>query len=253
MSSEIAKYNLEKDKKVLGKEWLSTYGSWFSDEENIQLFINAVKPTLPDKELDILYVASASGLLGERLINSLGKGKLTIVDVSQKHLDENRNPKTKKVCVDLLEMDLGKKFDLIIMRSSLDYFPSRLLQIKVLKIIKKHLKVGGLFINQPAYIPDIKERDLISKVYNTVDKIGVRFFQSTDMDSIYVEAGFGVPRKIGESKTMILTEKDHVERYELTSGDIETIRKILGENGKNIQITKDGYILKFEFPIFLAK
>jgi len=64
MLSKISEYNLDKDKNVLGKKWSSTYGGWFSDEENIQLFIDAIKPFLPDKELSILYVASASGHLG---------------------------------------------------------------------------------------------------------------------------------------------------------------------------------------------
>jgi len=181
MVSEISKFNLEKDGNVLGDKWLSVYGGYFSDEENIKMFINDVKPFLPNKKLNILYAASASGLLGERLIESLEQGNLTLVDISQKHLDENLNPKTKKVCIDLLEMNLGKKFDLIIMRSSLDYFPNKESQIKVLKVIKDHLKEGGIFINQPAYISDIHDRDLMSEAYNISDKIGKRFFQSTDL------------------------------------------------------------------------
>lgn len=95
MLTRIAKHNLSRDKNVLGKRWLSTYGSYFSDPDNIKSFIKATKTILPKKELDILYVASASGLLGERLIANLGRGNLTIVDISQKHLNENKNPKTK--------------------------------------------------------------------------------------------------------------------------------------------------------------
>src|SRR3989344_8069421 len=158
MSLEITRYNLEKDKNVLGKEWLSTYGGYFSDKENIELFINAVRPILPDKKLDILYVMSASGLLGEKLIETLGKGSLTIVDVSREHLDENKNPKTRKIHGDVLELDLEEMFDVVIMRSSMDYFSSKFLQVKLLEVIKKHLKPDGIFINQPAYIADVEER-----------------------------------------------------------------------------------------------
>jgi SAM-dependent methyltransferase len=195
MTSTISKYNLDKDKKVLGKKWFTTYSGWFSDEDNIQSFIKTVTPYLSQKSLDILYVASASGLLGERLLEYLKASKLTIVDMSQKHLNENKNRNTIKIKTDILGMNLKKKFDVILMRSSLDYFPSKSLQIKVLKIIKKHLKSDGIFINQPAYIPDIKERDIISSIYNQNKKIGKRLFQSTDIESIYQKAGFSCPQK----------------------------------------------------------
>ncbi len=255
MTTKIAQDNLVRDKNVQGKDWLLTYGNYFSDEENIQMFVEAVKPFLADRELDILYVGSASGLLGERLITSLGKGNLTLVDISQKHLDENTNPKTVKICDDLLEMNLGKKFDLIIMRSSLDYFPSKELQVQALKVIKKHLLPNGLFINQPAYIPVIEERDLISNIYNQTTKIGNRFFQSTDMKEIYLEAGFQEPQKIGEGKVMNLTEEDHIQRYELTDQEIKIIQNMIKEKGLSeyATVSDDGYNLKFEFPIFLTR
>jgi SAM-dependent methyltransferase len=253
MPSEITKHNLDRDKNVLGKKWLSTYGNWFSDKNNIQAFIDAVKPILPDYDLDILYVASASGLLGESLLKSLGKGSLTIVDISDKHLSENHNPKTKKFCIDLLEMNLGKKFDVIIMRSALDYFPSPELQIKVLKIIREHLKDGGIFVNQSAYISDLKQREVISLLYNSIDKIGKRLFQSVDMPLLYEQAGFSLPKKVGESKDMILTEQEHVERYKLDENDIMHARDTLGKyNGSNIKVTDRGYNLRFEFPIFVS-
>lgn len=139
------------------------------------------------------------------------------------------------------------------MRSSLDYFPSRALQIRVLKIIAKHLKPDGLFINQPAYVPDVKERDLVSKIYNSINKIGRRFFQSTDIGSIYLEAGLGKPKKIGISKVMHLTEQDHIKRYDLKSKEIKTIQKIIETGKHSAKVTKSGYTLKFQFPIFVSK
>lgn len=253
LPSKIVKYNLDKDKNVLGKNWLSTYDGYFSDAENIKLFIKAIKPYLPNKDLDILYVASASGLLGEKLIKNLGRGQLTIVDASSEHLSENKNPKTIKICADLLKMKLRKKFDLIIMRSSLDYFPSKKLQIKVLKIIKKHLKTDGLFVNQPAYIPDLYDRDVLSLAYNSSDKIGNRFFQSLDITDIYKRAGFITPQIIGKGKQMLLSDKDHIKRYRLNKNDIENIKTILKKAKLYAAVTKNGYKLKFEFPIFLSK
>jgi SAM-dependent methyltransferase len=253
MLSKISEYNLDKDKNVLGKKWSSTYGGWFSDEENIQLFIDAIKPFLPDKELSILYVASASGHLGEKLLTALGRGKLTIVDISQEHLDENKNPETMKIKGDLLEINLKKSFDLILMRSSLDYFPSKLMQIKVLKVIKNHLNPDGLFINQPAYIPDIKERDIISKSYNITGKMGKRLFQSEDLTSMYLEAELEIPKKIGEGKIMKISEQDHIQRYGINRNEIQLIQKLLKDAPDNAEVTKNGYYMKFEFSIFISR
>ena len=252
MLSQIAKDNLEKDEKVLGREWLKTYNNYFSDEENIQIFIKSVKPFLPNKELKILYVGSASGLLGEKLVDSLCKGELTLVDISQKHLDQNKNDKTRKICCDLLNMDLHEKFDLIIMRSSLDYFSSEKLQVTVLEIIKNHLEKDGLFINQPAYVSSLKDRDILSEIYNETEKIGNRYFQSADLDSIYRKAGLDKFKKIGAGKDLLLTEKEHIERYKIDKEDIDKIQKIIGKDSDSAQETEHGYILKFEFPIFLA-
>ncbi len=254
MATGIVQDNLNKDKNVLGKEWLATYGSYFSDEENIQIFVDAVKPHLPYKNLDILYLASASGLLGERLTENLdGNNSLTIVDVSQIHLDENKNPKTTKICVDWLEMNLHKQFDIIMLRSSLDYFPTRELQIKALTIVKNHLKPDGIFINQPAYIPTLEERDIISKAYNCTGKIGQRLFQSADIVDLYYEAGFDTPKRIGEGKLMKITEQDHIKRYQIGSDDIKAIQEILKFAKSSGFVTETGYELDFEFPIFISK
>ena len=250
---KITKYNLGRDKKVLGKEWFTTYGGWFSDEENAKRFTKAVKHYIQNKNPDILYVASASGWLGEKLLADLGGGTLTIVDISEKHLNENKNPNTKKIRADLLKLNLKKKFDVIMMRSSLDYFPSAPLQIKVLKIIKNHLKSNGIFVNQPAYIPNKRSRDIISAIYNSINKIGKRFFQSADLKEIYYKAGFKKPQKIGESKVMRITEKDHRGRYGLTSKEIKKIQERIGNSPSHARITKEGYMLTFEFPIFISK
>lgn len=252
MLSDVAKKNLSKDRNVLGKKWASTYGGWFSDPENISHFIDAALPHLPSHPLDVLYVASASGLLGEELIRQLGEGHLTLVDVSKKHLAENKNRHTKKVCADLLTVDLGRKYDLILMRSSLDYFPSADLQIDVLRNIKEHLKPKGLFVNQPAYIGVPSERAVMSQIYQETEKIGDRYFQSNDLKVLYRQAGFRSIKKIGDGKPMVLTEKDHIERYGVTKKEIEKIQEMIPKRARSMCVTKRGYKLTFQFPIFAA-
>ena len=252
MLSKIAKKNLLKDKQVLGKKWTTTYGGYFSDASNINQFIKTLLPYLPDKPLSILYAASASGLLGEALLHRLERGELTIVDISQTHLDENNNPHTTKICADLVTMDLAQKFDLILMRSSLDYFPSAALQVEILKNIKRHLVEHGLFVNQPAYIEDLHERDLMSQLYIQTEKIGDRFFQSTDLADLYLEAGFSTFTRIGEGEPLQLTQQDHIDRYGLNNKDIQFVLSMIPDHIHSMQKTADEYRLFFQFPIFLA-
>ena len=246
-------YNLKKDRNVQGKKWLRTYNNYFSDDENIRSFVQATLPYLPKKHLNILYVASASGVLGEALVKAHGNSSLTLVDISKKHLAENKNTHTKKICCDILDLSMKEQFDCIIMRSSLDYFSSRKVQVSVLKIIKKHLTKKGIFVNQPAYISNKNDRKKISKAYTDTEKIGNRLFQSSDLCEIYRDAGFLIYKHIGDAKKLVLTEKEHMKRYGIDHTDILHIQKILKGNSDSIMRTQQGYKLTFDFPIFLAQ
>ena len=252
MISAIAIDNLAKDGRVLGKKWFQTYGGWFSDYENMQIFTDSVTQTnlLPNRKLEILYVGSASGALGEELIRTLGQGHLTLVDISQKHLALNTNPFTTKLCMDVLEMDLRKKFDVVMMRSFLDYFPSAAEQIQVLRIVRNHMRHDGVFINQPAFIPDTNARSIISRAYCSIPNIGRRWFQSWDIDDLYAEAEFNPTLKYGSGKRMRITEQDHIDRYAITPSDVVAIQSIVKDAKPFAEITEKGYALTFEFPIF---
>lgn len=252
MISDVAKKNLKKDRRVLGGNWLSTYGGYFSDLGNIRHLIDTVMPFLPKRPLSILYVASASGLLGEKLLERLGMGTLTLVDVSIFHLHENKNPQTEKIQADLLTMELGRRFDLVLMRSSLDYFPSPDLQMSVLVKIRQHLLPGGFFINQPAFIEDTNERDIVSAIYTKTRKIGDRYFQSSDLGDLYQQVGFRRFEKIGEGVPLILTERDHMDRYRISSWTIRRIQRMIPVGARSMRVTPSGYELTFRFPIFLA-
>lgn len=252
MLSSVAKKNLKKDRRVLGENWHTVYGGYFSDPENIRQFIDTVIPFLPKRPLRILYAASAAGLLGETFLERLGTGTLTLVDISTKHLNENKNSLTEKVHGDLLTMNLARQFDLVLMRSSLDYFPSSDLQIRTLANIKHHLSPGGLFINQPAFIEEPKERDAMSAIYTKTRQIGDRYFQSNDLLQLYQHAGFNFFKKIGEGAELVLTEQDHIDRYGISSETVQRIRQMIPPDAQSMRVTTTGYELTFRFPIFLA-
>jgi len=262
--TRVSKNNLEADKNVLGKGWNKTYNSYFSNIANINLFVKASLPyikKLKKTKLEILYAAGGNGLLGEKLIFSLKKynikSNLTLLDISQKQLDENKNKNTKKILGDILNYDLEKRFDIIIMRSSLDYIYKKRLQVKALKNIRKQLAQNGIFINCCAAMPTKKERDLTDKIYKSCKKIGRRHFQSKeDIEKLYKKAEFKSQKLIGKSKNLIVTEKEHIKRYLITKEEVEKIQKIISKkklNSKKIKVTKTGYKLEFIFPIYLSK
>jgi len=254
--------NLQRDKNVLGKEWTKTYRGYFGNKKNMQHFVNKAIPKLPKKKkLNILYAASAGGIIGEMMVKALKRkgieAKLWIVDISSKQLKENKNPKTKKVKADLATLSLNEKFDAIIMRSSLDYFSTESLQVKVLSNLRKHLAKEGIFFNQAASMPSIAERNLANRIYKSNKKIGRRHFQCRqDVGKIYREAGFKAIKEIGKGPALLLTEKDHIKRYEFNKKEIEkiqrTIERVDGKKRPNIRTTKKGYEMKFVFPIYYS-
>ncbi len=253
--------NLERDKRVLGHAWKKTYKGYFGNKKNIHKFISCIFPFLPLKRtLSILYAASASGELGETLVKKLATEKkirahLTLVDISTKQLTQNKNPHTQKICADLMKMHLSKKYDIILMRSSLDYFSTEKKQIHALKKIRNWLAKDGVFFNQPAYLPTVSERNLADRIYRSNDKIGRRHFQSSDIKQLYSLANLKM-KKIGVAPKMRITEKEHVQRYHIGEKEVKRIQKIISHAPKskrpNIKITPRGYSMTFHFPIFAA-
>ena len=256
--AHLTKINLQKDKHVLGKAWLKTYGGFFGNKKHMEAFVKTVIPFIPKKEkLRILYVASAQGTLGEMLSETVrqtgSRVELTITDASQKHLKENKNKQTQKVLGDLLKLSLPEKYDVIIMRSSLDYFHTEKLQIKLLKRISKWLSPKGILINQACSLENKQDRDTADKIYSSSNKIGKRHFQcEEDIGNIYKKAGLSL-KKIGEGPTLNLSEKDHVERYKITQKEGSKIQEIICvTKAKTIKVTKTGYKMKFILLIYLS-
>ena len=256
------KENLFRDRFVLGKNWNKTYNGYFSDEKVLKSFSDCVLKLKLPKKLNILYVCSGTGLLGEYICSKLlqegYKTKLTLLEASKEQLSQNKNKNTKKLCKDLLKLNSKNKYDLIIMRSSLDYFYKIKDQIKALKVIKKHLLTKGLFINQCAAFPSIIERNLADKIYSSNNKIGKRHFQSfEDVATIYTKSDFKELRFVKEAPIMKLTEKEHIERYKLNDKEVNKIQTLMKKLNKkdrpNFNVTKQGYKMNFHFPIFITR
>ena len=259
----MPKINLLRDKKVLGKSWGQTYNKYFGNKKNMLAFVKKIFPHIPKKkELKILYACSGPGFLGEDLVSALEKKRikatLLLVDVSKKHLEQNKNPKTRKLCSDLLKARIREKFDVIIMRSSLDYFWTEKSQVRILKKLKRWLNAGGVFFNQAASMPTLVQRNLADKIYSSNNKIGKRHFQcDSDIFKIYKKSGFEKIRKIGTAPELKISEKEHAERYSISKEDVKRIQKISAKipakKRPNIKATETGYSMTFIYPIYSAK
>ncbi len=257
----VSKRNLSADRRVLGKPWKKTYRGYFGRRLVMRQFVDAVLPKIPKKrELRILYAGSGTGALGEELVEALGKkgitAKLTLLDASQEQLSQNSNPKTRKIQGDLLTAQMKELFDVIIMRSTLDYFPSKELQVRVLSRLRNWLAKGGVFFNQAASLPTISERNLADRIYRSNPNIGQRHFQAAqDISAIYQKAGFEKPRKIGDADALELTQTEHEQRYGVSKSQIRQIQRLIQKKpqAKHLKVTAQGYRLRFGFPIYAAR
>ena len=92
----------------------------------------------------------------------------------------------------------------------------------------------------------------MSQLYIQTEKIGDRFFQSTDLADLYLEAGFSTFTRIGEGEPLQLTQQDHIDRYGLNNKDIQFVLSMIPDHIHSMQKTADEYRLFFQFPIFLA-
>ncbi len=250
-----------KELQGFGKNWGKVYGGYFSGKKALNAFVKDIRKILKKLPANckVLYVCSGTGLLGEYICNylrAIGKNpSLTIVDVSQEQLKENRNSNTRKINRDVRYLQLGEKFDLIIMRSSLHYFPSAELQVRILKQIVKHLKSRGFFVNQCVVFSSMKERNLANHCRPL--KMGKRRFLCTaDVPILYTKAGLAI-KLIGHAPPILITSRHHVERYGLLRSEvseiIQAISKVPAALRPNIKITRTGYLFCEEFPIYVAQ
>jgi cyclopropane fatty-acyl-phospholipid synthase-like methyltransferase len=210
----------------------------------------------------VLELGSADGYLGEYICNYLrSKGKrptLTLVDMSAAHLRENKNKATRKIRADLLSLDLtgkGAPFDLIVMRSVLHYFPTRALQVRVLKRVRAHLAPGGAFLNQ-AFIAATRAESKLRKSLNRWRNSGNRLMPyQGDVPAYYRQAGFSRAQVMGDLRYKPTLRED-IQRRDLTSEDIvrtrEKIARVPARLRPNLTLTRHAYKRILPFRVYAA-
>ncbi|VVC71792.1 Methyltransferase domain protein [uncultured archaeon] len=262
--SKHAKQNLRADKRVQGKRWGKTYGGFWHNPANAQAFVRATNRylrALPD-EPAVLEVGSADGFLAETVASHLRKlGKhphVTISDMSAKHLAANPNPRTRKIQADLLTLNLTRtagRFDVILMRSVLHYFPTLALQTRVLRRLRRHLAPGGVLLLQDSVFERQREADLLTRIFQT--KLAPWRFNSTrEIQTVTRHAGLRATR-VGFAPDIHVTHDDHARRYALTPADTRHIRALIqavpATDRPHHHLTKNGYTASAASAIYACR
>lgn len=228
--SSLNTFNVRADKNAHGK-WGEFTQDYFSHpeilEELWQLFSQA-NLILPN-EIDVAEFGSAEGEVGEHLCRKLAQTHethLTIVDVVEEHLQKNANPRTRKVCADLLTYTEQGRYDLGLARSVLHYF-SEDDQKRVLMNMRAALKPGGtLFLS--TFIQHLNDLDLFLAVSKCVGKNLVLISQQR-LEALFRAAGFTSVRLLGDATTWHCSSAHLQRRYNLSDARLQEIRTLIEE------------------------
>ncbi|MBW3014789.1 class I SAM-dependent methyltransferase [Candidatus Woesearchaeota archaeon] len=117
--------------------------------EQAEKIISLLKRFKVKKDVEILELCAGTGNVSEILAEA-GYDKIHLVDISSKELAIAKKKKVLKRCkftkADILSYKPKKRYDVVISSMGLDYFEAET-EKKIFKMVKKALKVGGLFIS----------------------------------------------------------------------------------------------------------
>ena len=146
------------------------YGKIFTGSSNSEL--NFYKKYI-NKSKNVLYLGSGFGRLLKKFLNV--NNKITSVEVSKKMVYASKKllPKARIIQIDILNLNLRQKFDLIIAPYRfICHFDKKNLKT-LFKVVSKHLKLNGLFVGDifSPYIPH--DRTIKCEIESIENKNGV--------------------------------------------------------------------------------
>ena len=248
--------NVKADRLTFGK-WNDLTKDYFSNEKIIHelyAFFEKQKINL-GKEIEIVEVGSAEGLVGEYFKKKLKKDRrvhLTILDVVKEHLEKNRNKETKKVHLDLLKFNEIEKYGLVIMRSVLHYFSEEEQEI-VLKNVYHSLKKGG-YLLLSVFIQYPSSMNLFLELNKAVGK-NLTLLSKEEVQHNLFKAGFENVKFLGELTTWNCSSGNLKKRYNLSKEKIELMRRLIEKtplNGKQgFTVSKEGFSVPIPYKLFL--
>lgn len=256
MEDRINRQNLDADYRTRGK-WAQIMDQ-FSNQENIKSVYKDfwdMRPNLP-KNMKLSDFGSADGLFGSFFKKELEMQgysvHLTIIDIIQEHLDQNRDDTITTIQKDLLDLNLKQVFDLGLMRSVLHYFDMKNQPI-VLRNIYESIKEGGYFLSQN-FVQ--KEEDL--ELYSELNQMIGKNFQLIDRHGLLkllIDAGFKEIQEI-DSDIWYHSHGDLKKRYGLGDVEIDLMRERVVERKSEkslFRLLEKGFEVPVPYVTFLAK
>jgi len=199
------------------------YKGYFTRNDVINLFLSSL-PKFYNKKIKIADFGGGSGYLLEK-VEKFYKDKNHEVEcwLIDKDIDQlQRAPKRfNKIQENILHFYKNNYFDLIIMRSTLQFVLKKKDKIKVLNNIYTSLKRGGTFINQALFIekPDNRFLEEAFRYFNRLLKIETL----SKLLDIYERSNFKNCKIINFCPIMTINASDIQERFKL---DYSIIRKM---------------------------
>lgn len=259
MNDEINKLNIEADRLTFGK-W-SKRNDQFAETEPLRILYEMFEKAnmdLPDDPKVIEY-GSADGIVGEyfreRLAQDGYNPQLTILDAVKENLDANTNPETRKVQINLLDLNVQNEYDLGLVRSVFHYFVPDA-QKYVAKNIYNSLKPGGYLLSQNFIQP---KSDL--ELYLRINRMIGKYFQIEADEGVitkmFSDTGFAEVRKLGDMPVWEYTSENLKTRYDLNDSNIQEMRQLILDtpepSRRGFRVTETGFVLPVPYKVFLMR
>lgn len=253
----VNQVNVTQDQRTYGK-WSLFNQEYFANPKIMSEFCEFVKQALKSTsgEINMLDLGSADGVLGEFVAKELRKNRevsLTLLDIVPEHLSANSNPATKKIAMSVLDWEETDKYDLIIVRSLLHYFPKSD-QLKIIKKIKQALTKTGVAV-VAAFIQKPQSVKLFLELNKTIGK-KLQLMNVAELEELFeiAKAKFTF---LGNATTWACSSENLKARYNLSKKELDALKdKISKEPGfeeKEFTIKGDKFTVPVPFKIYLLK
>jgi ubiquinone/menaquinone biosynthesis C-methylase UbiE len=232
------------------------YRGYFVSKETISSFL-ACLPSFLNKEIKICDIGGGQGYLLDQ-VRKFYKDKgykvsCWIVDYNKEQL-KLAPPYFYKVCKNALEFYKDNFFDLIIMRSVLQFLLRKNHKIKVLNNIYKSLKLNGYFINQ-AFFLEKPDNRIIEKAYRYFNRF-LKIDTLESLISIYTMSKFKNCKIKTFCPISVIDKYDIQKRFDLKNVIIDKIFSLFNENKNqlhSIEIEGNNFQIRASFVILEAR
>ncbi len=232
------------------------FKGYFSSKDNVNPFLGCL-PDLENKNLKIADFGGGSGYLLDQVANFYQNKGCTVdcwlIDNNNEQV-RNAPNKFKKINKNCLKFSKEKHFDIIIMRSVLQFFLNRQEKITVLNNISKSLKEKGTFINQALFFekPDNK---IVAQSYRYFNR-SLNIETLEELIGLYNKSSFKNCKIEKFCPTMIVSDSDIKKRFMVNGAVIDKMRNLFNGNIKKshfIEVVGKNFKINCNYVIVTSK